>query len=94
MLDKIKVEFTSSLLIFDFTSPVEDAPQPMSMELSYQHQELDSSPAGNESHSGAVANDGVLESKKPFVRDQPKVGRNDPCTCGSGKKFKQCCGKL
>jgi len=29
---------------------------------------------------------------KPFVRKQPKVGRNDPCTCGSGKKFKRCCG--
>ena len=25
-------------------------------------------------------------------RDEPKVGRNDPCPCGSGKKFKQCCG--
>jgi len=30
---------------------------------------------------------------KPFVRDQPKVGRNDPCSCGSGKKYKKCCGK-
>ncbi|MFQ5443820.1 MAG: YchJ family metal-binding protein [Nitrospinales bacterium] len=30
---------------------------------------------------------------KPFVRNQPKVGRNDPCPCGSGKKFKKCCGK-
>ena len=28
------------------------------------------------------------------VREQPKVGRNDPCPCGSGKKFKQCHGKL
>lgn len=27
------------------------------------------------------------------VRAGPKVGRNDPCPCGSGKKFKQCCGK-
>ena len=27
-----------------------------------------------------------------FRRDEPKVGRNDPCPCGSGKKFKQCCG--
>jgi uncharacterized protein len=26
-------------------------------------------------------------------RDAPKVGRNDPCPCGSGKKYKQCCGK-
>lgn len=28
-----------------------------------------------------------------FVRETPKVGRNDPCPCGSGKKFKKCCGK-
>tara|TARA_R110002167_G_scaffold144413_8_gene334748 strand:+ start:19818 stop:22610 length:2793 start_codon:yes stop_codon:yes gene_type:complete len=32
--------------------------------------------------------------KTPFVRDGQKVGRNDPCYCGSGKKFKQCHGKL
>ncbi|MCA3041361.1 MAG: SEC-C domain-containing protein [Rhodocyclaceae bacterium] len=29
----------------------------------------------------------------PFVRPTPKVGRNDPCPCGSGQKFKKCCGK-
>lgn len=29
----------------------------------------------------------------PFTRESPKVGRNDPCPCGSGKKFKKCCGK-
>ena len=29
-----------------------------------------------------------------FTRDQPKVGRNEPCPCGSGKKYKQCHGKL
>lgn len=28
------------------------------------------------------------------VRKEPKVGRNDPCPCGSGKKYKQCCGRL
>ncbi len=31
-------------------------------------------------------------SGRPFVRDQPKVGRNDPCICGSKKKYKKCCG--
>jgi uncharacterized protein YchJ len=30
---------------------------------------------------------------KPFVRNAPKVGRNEPCPCGSGKKYKNCCGK-
>jgi preprotein translocase subunit SecA len=28
----------------------------------------------------------------PVQRNMPKVGRNDPCPCGSGKKFKNCCG--
>ncbi len=31
--------------------------------------------------------------KKPQRRTQKKVGRNDPCTCGSGKKYKKCCGR-
>ncbi len=30
----------------------------------------------------------------PFVRGEPKVGRNEPCPCGSGKKYKQCHGKI
>lgn len=30
---------------------------------------------------------------KPVVRANPKIGRNDPCSCGSKKKFKKCCGK-
>jgi SEC-C motif-containing protein len=29
---------------------------------------------------------------KPVVRDAPKIGRNEPCPCGSGKKYKKCCG--
>jgi preprotein translocase subunit SecA len=29
-----------------------------------------------------------------FVRQERKVGRNEPCPCGSGKKYKQCCGKV
>jgi uncharacterized protein YecA (UPF0149 family) len=27
-----------------------------------------------------------------YVRTEPKIGRNDPCPCGSGKKYKKCCG--
>ncbi len=34
------------------------------------------------------------EELKPFVRGQKKIGRNEPCPCGSGKKYKQCHGKL
>jgi hypothetical protein len=32
------------------------------------------------------------EAPAPYVRESPKVGRNDPCPCGSGKKFKKCHG--
>ena len=28
-----------------------------------------------------------------IIRDTPKIGRNDPCICGNGRKFKKCCGK-
>jgi len=37
--------------------------------------------------------DGQLIGEKPMVRESPKVGRNDPCPCGSGKKYKKCCGR-
>ncbi len=30
---------------------------------------------------------------KQVIRETPKIGRNEPCTCGSGKKYKKCCGK-
>lgn len=35
-----------------------------------------------------------VEEAKPFIRSQPKIGRNDPCYCGSGKKYKHCHGKI
>ena len=31
------------------------------------------------------------ESEMPYFRGEPKIGRNDPCPCGSGKKYKKCC---
>ncbi len=36
----------------------------------------------------------AVDTEETFVRDEPKVGRNDPCWCGSGKKFKRCHGQL
>lgn len=37
--------------------------------------------------------EGIFEGLAPIKRETPKVGRNDACPCGSGKKFKKCCGK-
>jgi len=36
--------------------------------------------------------EGEFMTPKQVRRETPKVGRNDPCPCGSGKKFKKCCG--
>jgi preprotein translocase subunit SecA len=36
---------------------------------------------------------GGEQEKKPVTREDDKVGRNDPCPCGSGQKYKKCCGK-
>jgi preprotein translocase subunit SecA len=41
--------------------------------------------------AGEVQGEGATKVKQ-IVRDAPKVGRNDPCPCGSGKKYKKCCG--
>jgi len=45
-------------------------------------------------HSGEwMYEDGEMPAPQQVVRDHPKIGRNDPCICGSGKKYKKCCGK-
>jgi preprotein translocase subunit SecA len=49
-------------------------------------------PESNGNGNGSHAN-GNGEKLAPMVRDQPKVGRNEPCPCGSGKKYKRCHGE-
>jgi preprotein translocase subunit SecA len=54
-------------------------------EIESEHaRELDSLQMGRDESGGDT---------RTVKRDRPKVGRNDPCPCGSGKKFKKCCGK-
>ncbi len=61
--------------------------------LEFQHAEAGGLAAGAGTEPEAESMPG-LALQMPSTRDQPKVGRNDPCPCGSGKKFKQCHGKL
>jgi len=49
---------------------------------------------GGPAGAGAPASEAQGPAPEPFVRSGRKVGRNEPCPCGSGKKFKQCHGKL
>lgn len=34
-----------------------------------------------------------IKKREPYVKTEPEIGRNDPCPCGSGKKYKKCCGR-
>ena len=43
---------------------------------------------------GGDKNETAANNPEPFVREQRKIGRNEPCPCGSGKKYKHCHGKL
>jgi preprotein translocase subunit SecA len=51
------------------------------------------SPAEKAKASDVVSEAAAAVEKAKPVRTGPKVGRNDPCPCGSGKKYKQCCGR-
>jgi len=56
-------------------------------EMQFQHEAASALESQEQPDQGENAS-------QPFVRDGKKVGRNDPCPCGSGKKYKQCHGKL
>lgn len=61
--------------------------------LQYRHQNPEAMPVAE--GDAPEGDTGADEDKvTPFKREAPKVGRNDPCPCGSGKKYKQCHGKL
>ncbi len=79
-------------------------------EVSYTHKEASSAlaseppPAAGTGASAVAAASAAREAaanrpapaapQQPYKRDEKKLGRNEPCWCGSGKKFKQCHGKL
>jgi preprotein translocase subunit SecA len=68
-------------------------------QLAFQHAQASALPEGeNEAGESAEGQPSVPRAPQPpvaqVVRDEPKVGRNEPCPCGSGKKYKQCCGAL
>ncbi len=106
MLDGLKLELTRVLARVRIRS--EDEVTEMEAEqrrkappMAFQH---DSAPqpamVGSEQPEPAPVQPGgarmpaVGQNATPFVRDMPKVGRNDPCPCGSGKKYKACHGRL
>ncbi len=91
MLDEIKSEVTKILMLVQIRSEqqVEAASEaPRSpVNVQYHHATYAKALGEDEGSDGQ-------ETHQPFVRQGEKIGRNEPCPCGSGKKYKQCHGKL
>lgn len=59
-----------------------------------QNMNFNHAPAQNSLNPEQQQPQQATAAEKPFTRKQPKIGRNQPCPCGSGKKYKQCHGRL
>ena len=98
MLERVKSEVVTILAKVQLRTEGEVAElEQRQKEAARQNLELqhaNPSAQANEADADIAKQDQKRTQPETFVRNQPKVGRNDPCTCGSGKKYKQCCGKL
>jgi preprotein translocase subunit SecA len=66
--------------------------QAQARQLQFQHAEAGGLPAGEPEPQPEPRV--TIAQQTPVQRDAPKVGRNDPCPCGSGKKYKHCHGQI
>ena len=97
LLNVIKNDVVKSIMTVQIRSAneLDQASESMNDDLAklsdvqYQHADPEKEVAGSTGDRGAA-----IDIHPAPLRTGPKVGRNDPCTCGSGKKYKNCCGAL
>ncbi|MBS1171136.1 MAG: secA [Burkholderiaceae bacterium] len=98
MLEQIKHEVTRIVMLVRIQSQEEieaaeaQLAQPRVVNVNYQHGGFGEDATPEELLAPKAI--GGESKQNPHANAMPKVGRNDPCPCGSGKKFKQCHGKL
>ncbi|MCF7988047.1 MAG: preprotein translocase subunit SecA [Methylovulum sp.] len=94
LLEHIKYEVISILLKVQVRQEEDahalDAQMQAPREMHFEHAD----PAALDEPLLMPSDEAINSSQQPFMRDANKVGRNDPCPCGSGLKFKQCHGKI
>ena len=93
MLDRIKHDVIAivSKVQVRAESDVEAVEQQRRSEAPRQYQHAEASAMAGQQEEQAPAGE---ETRTPYTRQGRKIGRNEPCPCGSGKKYKQCHGKL
>ncbi|HVE49905.1 MAG TPA: preprotein translocase subunit SecA [Casimicrobiaceae bacterium] len=97
MLDRIKHDVVKIVLTVQVRTQEDvqavEEPPPVS-NVRYQHADYEEALAGPANGDGDTAVAAAPPKAIPFARAGEKVGRNDPCPCGSGKKYKHCHGRL
>ena len=103
MLDRIKFDTLTTISKIQVRSQEEiereelERQQRLASALQMQHAEAPSAiaPTGaDDVQTPSLASSDLLTGKEPLARSLPKVGRNEPCPCGSGRKYKHCHGTL
>jgi len=99
MLDDIRDSVTSRVFKVKIQiQPAEREIRQQNVQMNAQHQEAQSAIASQTRSAQQAAQNSAMRSGRQgqsvtVTRTTPKVGRNDPCPCGSGKKYKNCCGR-
>ena len=82
MIERVKEQTVGTLLRVQVVQSDEVARMEEEQKRKEQEMQMNKGPAGEE------------QVQKPVKRTEEKIGRNAPCPCGSGKKYKKCCGQL
>ena len=95
MLDDIRIEIASRLVRVQISTEEEAhaSRQMRSIQGNAQHNSMGSFSGAGQGMGPTALSSRSRPENAQVVRTVPKVGRNDPCPCGSGKKYKHCCGK-
>src|SRR5712691_8395004 len=97
MVEAVKLEVTKTLTAVEIRTR-EEVPQVDDSQhvenIRLQHADYEEAVVGDGNGDTAIAEAATKKKSQPMVRHTQKVGRNDPCPCGSGKKYKHCHGKL
>ncbi len=97
MVEAVKLEVTKTLTAVEIRTR-EEVPQADDSQhvenVQLQHADYEEAVVGDGNGDTAIAEAATKKKAQPIVRHTQKVGRNDPCPCGSGKKYKHCHGKL
>jgi uncharacterized protein len=94
IVEEVDSTLSIAALFADISGALEDAEESAEVFLASMAEIAEQLPwiMMNYAECGCLLSDMLdAEPEEPYRREQPKIGRNDPCFCGSGKKYKNCC---